>query len=111
MFTHIHVYVSVNMNTVHTYTHTTHTRILAHMYTYVHSKNHSFLTKAGWYPNYLISSKQKTWYHKLLLSAQFLYYGIREGSVGFLGFGDSDIPQTTVGFLHFRLKSIGPPVS
>jgi len=36
--------------------------------------------------------------------------GIQEGSVGFLGFGDSDNPQTTVGFLHFRLKSIGPPV-
>jgi len=30
--------------------------------------------------------------------------------MGFWGFGDSDIPQPTVGLLHFCLKSIGPPV-
>jgi len=66
--------------------------------------------KAGLYPNYLISPKPKTWYHKLWLNVEFSYCGIREGSVGFLRFGDSDIPQTTVEFLHFRLKSIGPPV-
>jgi len=66
--------------------------------------------KAGLYPNHLISSKQKILYNKLLLNAEFPYCGIRKGTVGFFGFGDSDIPQPTVGFLHFRLKSIGPPV-
>ena len=28
----------------------------------------------------------------------------------FWGFGDSDIPQPTVGLPHIGLKSIGPPV-
>jgi len=28
--------------------------------------------KSGLYPNYLTSSKQKTWYHKLLINAEFL---------------------------------------
>jgi len=74
-------------------------------------KNIRFFVKAGLYPNYLISSKQKTWYHKLLLNAEFSYCGIPEGSVEFSGFGDSDIPQPTVGFPHFCLKSIGPPVA
>ena len=36
--------------------------------------------------------KKKTWYHKLLLNAKFSYCGIEEGSVGFRGYGDSDIP-------------------
>jgi len=62
-----------------------------------------FVSKADLYPNYLISSKQKTRYHKLLLISEFPYYGIREGSVEFWGFGDSEFP-------HFRLNSIGPPV-
>jgi len=64
--------------------------------------------KAGLYPNYLIFSKQKTWYHELLLNAEFPYCGMWEGSVGFWGFGDSDMPQPTVGFKHFRLMSLGP---
>jgi len=66
--------------------------------------------KAGLYPNYLTSSKQKTWYHKLLLIAEFEYCGIQDGSVGFRGFGGSDIPQPTVGLPHFYVMSIGPPV-
>jgi len=49
--------------------------------------------EAGLYPNYLISSKQKTWYYKLLLNAEFSYCGIQDGSVVFQGLGDSDIPQ------------------
>ena len=36
--------------------------------------------------------------------------GIREGSVEFRGFGNSDVQQPTVGFTHFRLKLLGPPV-
>ena len=104
---HIYVYTCIRIcKHIHlAYIHThTHAHTLAHMYTYMHSKNDSFLTKAGLYPNYLISSKPKTWCHKLLLNAEFLYCGIREGSVGFLGFGDSDIPQTTVGFLRFSFE-------
>jgi hypothetical protein len=69
------------------------------------------LVKAGLYPNYSISSKHKTWYNKLLLNPEFPHCGIQDTSVGFWGFGDYDIPQPTVGFPHFRLKSIGPPVS
>ena len=69
------------------------------------------IVKAALNPNYEISSKQKTWYLKLLLNAEFPYCRIQEGSVGFLGFGDSDIPQPTVGFPPFRLNSRGPPVA
>ena len=69
-----------------------------------------FFVRAGLYPNYLISFEQKTWYHKLLLNAEFPYSGIQEGSVGLQGLGDSDIPQPTMGFPHFRLKLIGPTV-
>jgi len=72
--------------------------------------SNNFVSKADLYPNYLISSKQKTRHHKLLLISEFPYYRIREGSVELWGFGDSDIPQPTVGFPHFRLKSIGPSV-
>jgi len=66
--------------------------------------------KAGLYPKYSIASKQKTWYHKLLLNAEFSYCGIQEGSVarGFRGFGKSDIPQPTVGFPHFQ-PTVGQP--
>jgi len=69
-----------------------------------------FFVKAGLYPNYLTSSKPKTWSHKILLITEFAYCGIQDGSMGFRGFGDSDIPQPTVGFLHFCSKSTGPPV-
>jgi len=61
-------------------------------------KKRMIFVKAGLYPNYLISSKHKTWYHKLLLNAEFPYCGIQEGSVGFRGFGDSNFPQPSVGF-------------
>jgi len=69
-----------------------------------------FFCRAGLHPNYLISSNQKTWYYKLLLNAEFPYCRIQDGSVGFWGLGDSDIPQPTVGLPHFGVKSIGPPV-
>jgi len=59
--------------------------------------------------NFLTSSKQKTWYYKLLLNAEFTYCGDGSQAAGFRGLGDSDIPQPTVGLLHFCLKSIGAP--
>jgi len=73
-------------------------------------ENHSFFCKAGLYTNHLISSKQKTWYYKLLLNAEFTYCRIQDGSqaAGIRGLGDSDIPQPTVGLPHFCLKFIGP---
>jgi len=73
-------------------------------------KSFVFFVKAGLYPNYLISSKQKTWCHKLLLISEFPNFGIQEASLEFLEFVNSDIPQPTVGFPHFRLKSLGLPV-
>jgi len=76
------------------------------------NKIHLLFLKAGLYSNYLISSesKQKTWYHKSLLNAEFPHCGIQNSSVGFRKFGDSNIPQPIVGLPHFCLKSIGPPV-
>ena len=73
-------------------------------------QNHSLFLKAGLYPNYLISSKQKSWYHKSLLNPEIPHCGIQDGSVGFREFGDSNVPQPTVGLPHFCLKFIGPPV-
>jgi len=62
------------------------------------TKKRMIFVKTGLYPNYLISSKQKTWCHKLLLNAKF---GIQEGSVGFR---DSSIQTSHGGIPAFSFE-------
>jgi len=69
-----------------------------------------FFVKADLYPKYLISSEQRTWYHILLLISEF--HTRNSGRIRVCGIlRIRQFRHPTVGFPHFRLKSLGPPVT